>query len=241
MAEPERILLILPCYNEGTLIGDVLREVRDLDAGYDTLVIDDGSTDNSYEVASGLSPCVRLVENLGIGAAVHTGLLYARERGYDICVQVDGDGQHPPEEVRKLVAAYRSDPANLIIGSRYIDNDGFRSSFARRLGSRVIGKTLQLLFGKFVTDPTSGLRLFDRGAIAALADNFPHDYPEPIVVARALRQKLTLREVPVRMRERGSGESSIQGHNILNYMIRALGYIALARLGPRTARPQKEG
>jgi len=162
---------------------------------------------------------------------VQTGTRFARDNGYDFCVQIDGDGQHPPAEVMKLLQAYRQGKANVVIGSRYLTSLTFRSTLARRMGSRIIGAALRLFFGGTrISDPTSGLRLFDRAAIEFFAARYPHDYPEPISIAWALRSGLTIKEVPVRMRAREHGVSSIAGLRTMSYMVRVLSYIVLARL-----------
>jgi len=224
-----RVLLIIPCFNEGESIGALLGEIQGMHGGYDTLVVDDGSSDQTFDIASKISPCVSHVENLGIGGAVHTGIKYAHEHGYDFCVQVDGDGQHPPNQVTRLLHAYKESPANIVIGSRYLHGDTFRSTWARRLGSRIIGGFLKRQFGQSISDATSGLRLMDRAAISFFAEDYPHDYPEPISLARAFHHGLTAREVPVEMRSREHGASSISGIKTFLYMIRVLGYLVLVR------------
>ncbi|MEK7382601.1 MAG: glycosyltransferase family 2 protein [Elusimicrobiota bacterium] len=226
-----RVLLILPCWNEGAAIAKVLGEIKRLDAAYDTLVVDDGSVDDTFKTASALSPCVRLAHNLGIGGAVQTGIQYAHRHGYDFCIQIDGDGQHPPDQIAVLLAAHRAAPANILIGSRYLSRDSFQSTFARRLGSGLIAYAIRLLFGgAVVTDPTSGMRLMDRRAMAFFTQAYPHDYPEPISLAWALRHGLTLREHAVRMRGREQGSSSIKGLKVMAYMLRVVFYIACSRL-----------
>lgn len=226
----ERILIVLPCYNERHTIADVLKRLSELPIVCDALVIDDGSTDDTAAVASPYAICVRLLENLGIGGAVQTGIMYAERNGYDICIQVDGDGQHLPEELHKLLDIWRSQRANLVIGSRYKGNGEFRSTWQRRLGSQIIGKLLRLLFGsRDITDCTSGFRLLDRRAIAFFSKRYPSDFPEPISLAWALRNRLEVIEVPVVMRARESGKSSISGFKTLSYMFRVIFYICLAR------------
>lgn len=240
-SQTARVLLILPCYNEAGSIGTLLTEIASLGLGYDTVVIDDGSSDDTHTIASNLSPCVRLLENLGIGGAVQTGIRYAQRNGYDFCVQIDGDGQHPPGQVARLLAAYKPGKANLVVGSRYLSADTFRSTFARRLGGEVIGRSIGFLFGiKRLTDPTSGMRLMDRAAIEFFAVRYPHDYPEPISLAWALQYGLGVTEVPVQMRAREHGSSSIAGPQTFAYMVRVLSYIALAWLqhGPRSRKVQ---
>jgi glycosyltransferase involved in cell wall biosynthesis len=225
-----RLLIIIPCYNEQESIARLLNEIFNCDQGYETLVIDDGSTDNTYRISQPLSPTIKLLRNLGIGGAVQTGIRYAKENNFDLCVQIDGDGQHCPSEVANLVKGYQKKPDSIIVGSRYLTNDTFQSTFSRRLGSRMISYALHTLFDSCnVTDPTSGMRLMDKKAIAFFADRYPHDFPEPISLAWALKAGLTIREIPVAMRRREFGISSIAGLKPIIYMFRVLGYIMLAR------------
>jgi glycosyltransferase involved in cell wall biosynthesis len=225
-----RVLIIIPCYNEQGAIAALLREIAACGQGYETIVIDDGSSDATYEIARKLSPSVRLARNIGIGGAVQTGIKYAYRKGYDFCVQIDGDGQHQPDEISKLLQAYQKTPRSIIIGSRYLLNDTFRSTYARRLGGQVIAKTLKALFPRCsVTDPTSGMRLIDREVIGFFAKHYPHDFPEPVSLAWALRKGFTVGETQVKMRMRAHGNSSINGLKPINYMFRVLGNIILAR------------
>jgi glycosyltransferase involved in cell wall biosynthesis len=226
-----RVLLVIPCYDEAQTIRQVLDEVASLPTRYDTVVIDDGSRDGTYEAARELSPCIRLPFNLGIGGAVQTGLRYAYRHGYDLCAQVDGDGQHAPAELADLMAAYEERKANVTIGSRYISNGGFRSTWLRRVGGTLIGYALRIFCGKRLTDPTSGMRLLDRTAIKLFATTYPLDFPEPISNAMALLEGLSVEEVSVKMRARDHGRSSITGLQTINYMLRVLGFIVLLRLG----------
>lgn len=225
-----RILLIVPCFNEQESVFSVLDEIRALGDGYDVMVIDDGSTDNTYEVASAVAPTVRLLSNLGIGGAVQTGVKYAAANDYHACIQIDGDGQHPAEEVLKLVETWQQHQCDIVVGSRYLDSDSFRSTRFRRVGSRLVAWTLQLFFRVRVTDPTSGMRLFGHRAIQLFARTYPFDFPEPISLAWAFGRGLTVRECPVKMRSRFAGNSSISGWKVISYPLRVVGYIMLARI-----------
>ena len=226
-----RVLLIIPCYDEEHTIMPLLDEITRCGLECSTIVIDDGSSDASYNVAKTRSPTIRLIRNLGIGGAVQTGIKYAERNGFDFCVQVDGDGQHPPGEVIKLLNAYKNFPYSIIIGSRYILNDSFRSTWARRIGGQTIALALNFLFPACqVTDPTSGMRLMDRKAIKFFSKHYPHDFPEPISLAWALKEGLSVAEIPVKMREREHGDSTIIGLKPAAYMLRVLGYILLARI-----------
>ena len=231
-----RVLLIIPCFNEQESIEPLLLEISSLEANYSTVVVDDGSKDCTYDKSVDLSPTIKLLKNLGIGGAVQAGIKYASNKGFDFCVQIDGDGQHPPSEVSKLLRAYEDAPASIVIGSRYLFNDSFQSTLARRFGGKTIAWLLNRLFrGCDITDPTSGMRLMDRKAIQFFAESYPHDFPEPISIAWALRAGLTVKECGVQMRPRGNGQSSIIGLKTIAYMLRVLCYIILARIvGPKS-------
>jgi glycosyltransferase involved in cell wall biosynthesis len=232
-----RVLIIIPCFNEQESIESLLTEVASLESNYFTVVIDDGSSDQTYNKAFRSSPTIRLLRNLGIGGAVQTGIKYALNNNFDFCVQIDGDGQHPPSEVSKLLTAYVDEPASIVLGSRYIFNENFQSTVARRVGGKIISWSLNALFGRCdITDPTSGMRLMDREAMEFFSKSYPHDYPEPISLAWALRSGLSVKECGVQMRSRANGRSSISGFKPIAYMLRVLGYVLLARVAGPIAR-----
>jgi glycosyltransferase involved in cell wall biosynthesis len=227
-----RVLVVVPCFNEAGAIGALLAELQERAACCDVLVVDDGSTDGTDRLVLPPARCVRLPANLGIGGAVQTGLQFAERAGYDYCIQIDGDGQHPPDLVHALVQEAIQSASQLVIGSRYLGaRDGFQSTAMRRIGSALIGRTLHLCFGgNRITDPTSGLRVMDRKAIALFARHYPTDYPEPVSIAWLLAKGLRVREIPVRMRERQAGVSSIRLMKTVSYMVRVLSYVLLARI-----------
>jgi hypothetical protein len=182
-----RPLVIIPCFNEERSLPALLDELDTLAPDLDRVVVDDGSSDGTAAVADGRAVVLTLAANLGIGGAVQTGIRWAAERGYPCCVQLDGDGQHPPAAIGALVEAQRRTGADLVIGSRFLqDGEGFRSTAARRLGIGLIAFALRLLFGVRVTDPTSGLRLLGPAAIAAFAARYPLDFPEPVSIGMAV-------------------------------------------------------
>ncbi|MDZ4785592.1 MAG: glycosyltransferase family 2 protein [bacterium] len=227
----KKVLLILPCFNEQENIGGLLSEIQALNrSDYTTLVIDDGSSDRTFEIALSQSICLQHPCNLGIGGAVQSGIKYAYAKGFDFCVQVDGDAQHPPQQIEILLKEYEREPSNLIIGSRFLRRDSFISTFTRRIGIHLISTTIKFLFRKEITDPTSGLRLMDRKAMALFSKNYPADFPEPLSNALAIERGLTLREVPVAMRVREAGVSSLAGIKSIKYMVRVIGYLFLLRV-----------
>jgi glycosyltransferase involved in cell wall biosynthesis len=181
---PDKLLIIIPCYNEEAALPALLNTLSgiSLNQNYrvEIAVINDCSTDNTLSVARRHNVTViDLPINLGIGGAVQSGLIYARQNNFDLAVQMDGDGQHPPHELAKLLACDEASGANLIIGSRFIEREGFQSSFTRRLGIGYFHWLNKVFTGQSIFDSTSGFRLFDRKAITLAAAHYPDEYPEP--------------------------------------------------------------
>jgi glycosyltransferase involved in cell wall biosynthesis len=218
-----RRIAIVPAYNEERNVGRVLDELRALDPGLDVVVVSDGSTDRTAEVAlSRDAHVIRLPFNLGIGGAVQTGFRHAWEEGYELAVRLDGDGQHDPSELKGLVAPVVADEADLVVGSRFVSNGGYRSSAARRVGIRILARVVSLIAGQRLTDTTSGFQACNRRAIAVYAADLPHDYPEVEGMVIAIKHRLRVVEVPVTMREREHGRSSIGALASIYYMIKIL-------------------
>ena len=230
-------LAVVPAYNEAETVATVVRGLREQAPNFDVLVIDDGSTDSTGEIARRQGAVVvRHPFNLGIGGAVQSGFVYAKENGYDYMVQVDGDGQHKPQEIRTLIAAMRKDPTlDMVCGSRFLSPDhGYPAPISRRTGIHIFAFLLSRIIGQRVSDPTSGFRLYNRRAISLFARDYPHDYPEVEAVLMVHYHRLRLAEVPVRMMLRGGGVSSIRSGKSVYYMIKVLLaiFIGLARSRP---------
>ena len=222
-----RLLIIIPAFNEEEALAGLLAEIRalspaDVGAELETVVVDDGSTDRTAEIArAGGARVLRLCGNLGIGGAVQSGLRLAHRERFDFAAQVDGDGQHPPHELAKLVAAGKLAPApDLVVGTRYTDKNNFRSTPLRRLGSWWLRVLLRIVTRQRLTDPTSGFRLYGVRALRKFDETYPYDFPEPesLAIARAAHFRIT--EVPVVMRERQGGRSSILGFSTIYYMLK---------------------
>ena len=221
-ARPPKILVIIPAYNEAGTIGQTIEQVRHSGVAVDILIIDDGSRDRTVVVAMGLGAhVISLPFNLGIGGAVQTGFQYAHARGYDIAVQIDGDGQHDAVFLSKLLAPIIAGEADMSVGSRFMeDSAGFKSSFSRRLGIGFFTHLINVLTGTRITDPTSGFRAHNRKLIAVFAHYYPHDFPEPEAIVVARRLNAVIKEVAVVMRHRQAGSSSIRHFKSFYYMLK---------------------
>ena len=227
-----RTLLIIPAFNEAACITGVLISVRQHFSG-DIVVIDDGSEDDTGELASAAGAAVlRHVCNLGIGAAVQTGFLYALERGYDFVVRQDGDGQHDAAQIPRLLAMLESDEADIVVGSRFLAREGYQSTVVRRVGIFILG-IVSALVGTRITDPTSGYWAVNRRALKVLARSQPDDYPETEALVLASRSGCRVREQPVTMYARIAGRSSISAMYSGFYMLKVVLALLVGRLRPR--------
>ncbi len=204
-----RCLVIVPVHNERGSINALVHNLHRALPGFDVVVIDDGSTDDTARQVPDGTPVVSLPFNLGIGGAMQTGYRYAAMHGYDIAVQCDGDGQHRPREILRLVQELASNKADLIVGSRFLNVTTYRQTVVRKVGSNVLRGLIRLLTGLNITDCTSGFRAGNRKVIAAFAHWYPEDYPEPEVILLLHKAGYRIRELSVRMRQRKTGESSI--------------------------------
>ena len=220
-----RHLAIVPALNEAGSIAQTVTEIHQHAAGFDVLVVDDGSVDDTAAIAAAAGArVISLPFNVGIGGAVQCGYLYARDNGYEVAVQVDGDGQHDARDIPRLLAALGEEPAvEMITGSRFLtDEGGYRSSPVRRAGIRVFAALISLLTHQRVTDATSGFRMSTRRAIELFACDYPHDYPEVEAILLLHAHRLRSREVAVTMRPRTSGRSTIARAVPAYYMVKVL-------------------
>lgn len=227
-------LVIIPAYNESASIQKTVEDIRSKAQGFDYVVINDCSTDNTREICENQNyNIVNLSVNLGIGGAVQTGYKYGVRNGYDLAVQVDGDGQHDPQFLNKMSEYLLETGADMVIGSRFIEKKGFQSSGARRTGIKYFTFLIRLMTGKTVTDPTSGLRMVNRDVMEMFALDYPKDYPEPESVVAVLRRGKKVKEIPVIMRERNGGVSSISFKKSVYYMIKVSLAILIEKMRPR--------
>lgn len=223
MESKNRTLIIIPAYNEEGSVGKVVKEVKLYLPGADTLVVNDGSTDlTSLKARTAGAIVLDLPFNLGIGGAMQAGYKFALEKKYDIAIQVDGDGQHNPIEIPKLLKGLEEREVDMVIGSRFIGDSEFKSSMMRRVGISIFSKVISLIVGQKITDPTSGFRAVNQKTIRLFSTDYPQDYPEPEVLVLLHQCGLKMAEVPIVMNERYAGESSITKIRSIYYMVKVL-------------------
>ena len=232
-----KVLIIIPAYNEEESIEKTVATVTEKVPFCDYVVINDGSTDRTGAICrrAGINH-ITLIENLGIGGAVQTGYKYARDHGYDYAIQIDGDGQHDPLFIPALLKV-SEEGVNLVVGSRFIKHEGFQSSALRRIGIRFYAGLVSLLGRSKVTDTTSGMRVADKSVIALFAERYPADFPETETVLTVLRRGLSVKEVPVVMKERAGGVTSITPIKSIYFMLKvtiALVFAYMTEKPPKT-------
>ena len=224
-------LVIIPAYNEQASILNTVNDIRDNAPDFDYIVINDCSTDNTLQVCiDNHLRHLNLPINLGIGGAVQSGYLYAARNGYDVAVQFDGDGQHSAKYLETMCDELVDQKADMVIGSRFITNEGFQSSAIRRLGIKHFNVLISLLTGEKVTDPTSGMRMVNADIIKLFSEDYPKDYPEPESVVQIIAMGKKVVEVPVIMNERKEGVSSISPAKSIYYMIKVTIAMIIARI-----------
>lgn len=225
----EKILLIIPAYNEEENIlktyNDIINYNEKYKTSYDVIVINDGSKDNTSKICHENNiPVIDLIRNLGIGGAVQTGYKYALENDYDIAIQFDGDGQHDVEFIKDIIKPIMDNEVNMVIGSRFIDNSksDFKSTKARRIGINIISKVIKYKTKIKIYDTTSGFRAVDKNIIKLFASIYPTEYPEPISTVEVINHNYKMKEIPVSMKERIGGSSSIKSWKNVYYMINVI-------------------
>jgi glycosyltransferase involved in cell wall biosynthesis len=220
---PPRTLVIIPAYNEADSLAYVIENVQANANWVDIAVVNDGSRDTTPDIARQKGVVLlNMPYNVGIGGAVQTGYKYAAKMGYDVAVQVDGDGQHPANQIEHLVTSLIDTGANMVIGSRFVENNTYTASISRSVGIQILSRIISLLARQHVTDTTSGFRAVDRRAIRYLAVMYPRDYPEPETIILLQREGFRIVEVPIVMKERMGGVSSITFLKGLYYIVKVL-------------------
>lgn len=226
-----RVLIIIPAYNEESNIVGVIESLNKANTNIDYVVIDDCSKDLTLKVCKENDiNVISLPINLGIGGGVQTGYRYAFENNYDIAIQIDGDGQHDPVYIPNLIKPILDNEADFVIGSRFISKDGFQSSAQRRVGIGLLSFLINLTSGIKIKDVTSGYRAVNRSLIKAFAVNYAQDFPEPEAIVYAQLSGYRIKEIPVIMKERQSGTSSIGFVKAIYYMIKVSIAILISRM-----------
>ena len=227
-------LVIIPAYNESGNIDKTINDIKQNAPDFDYVIINDCSTDKTLGVLrkKGYN-YLNLPINLGIGGAVQTGYRYAYYHGYDMAVQFDGDGQHNAAYLEKMAEVLVETDSDMVIGSRFIEKEGFQSSGLRRVGIGFFTKLIKMLTKKVIRDPTSGMRIVNRRLLEVFTNDYPKDYPEPESTVTALSKGYKITEIPVKMNEREEGASSISNLKGVYYMIKVSIAIIIARLNNR--------
>lgn len=216
-----RLCVVIPAFNEEHTVGDVVSSVYQAVPGACVIVVNDGSTDETAERATAAGATViSLCFNLGVGGAVQSGYLYALRHHLEICVQIDGDGQHDPADVPRLVEPLLAGLADMVVGSRWLGRGEYQAPRSRRIGMKILAALVHWRIKTPVTDPTSGFRAVGRRGIALFAGRYPTDYPEVESLLLATAHGLRVHETPVRMHPRTFGYSSIRGLRSAYYMAR---------------------
>jgi len=218
-----KIVAVVPAFNEEDNIESVINDLKEHQPSIKIVVINDCSDDSTGDIVRKLNETViNLVINLGIGGAVQTGLKYSRDNDYDITIQFDGDGQHMACEIEKIIKPIIDGEADVVIGSRFLGTGSFKSNIPRRIGIGVFKLVNSMLVRSKITDNTSGFRAYNKAAVEFLARYYPQDYPEPEAVVELYRNRFRLQEVPVMMKEREGGSSSIKALGSIYYMVKVL-------------------
>ncbi len=231
MGDKRKILIIIPAYNEADNIVHVVKTMMEQAPQYDYLVVNDGSTDRTLSICEQENfQYLDLSINMGIGGAVQAGYIYAYKNKYDIAVQMDGDGQHDVAYLEKLLEPIMANEADVVIGSRFLEKEGFQTSASRRAGINILSGLIRITTGRRVKDVTSGFRAVNRRFIEIYSKDYPMDYPEPEAIVSAIMHRGRVIEVPVQMRAREGGVSSITFKKSIYYMIKVTLAILICRL-----------
>lgn len=214
-------MVVIPAYNEGKSIYNVIKSIQDCNIGVDIVVVNDGSKDNTYQEAMRAGATViNLPLNVGIGGAVQSGYIYGVENGYDTVIQLDGDGQHNPKDLPLFIQEIEKGEYDMVIGSRFVEKTNYKPSFFRKIGISFFSKVISALTGERFTDTTSGYRAVNRKVMEVFAKDYPRDYPEPETIVYLKRNGFKIKEIPTQMNERKEGKSSITPIKSIFYMLK---------------------
>lgn len=224
-------LIIIPAYNEEKSIKSVVESIYQTTKECDVIVINDGSKDNTYiEAKKTKAIVINLPNNLGIGGAVQTGYLYAYKNDYDIAIQVDADGQHDPKYINNMIEFIDKGQADMVIGSRFVEKTSYKQTLFRMFGIKITSTIIKVLTGKRIYDTTSGFRAINRSIIESFANNYPYDYPEPCTNMEMIIKGKNILEIPVEMKQRETGVSSISPLKSVKYMLKVILSLFLMRI-----------
>jgi len=235
-------VILIPAYNEEASIASLLGEIRDCLPGIDIVVINDGSADRTAIVArKNGAEVLDLPCNLGVGGAVQVGFRYAYDNGYEYAIRCDGDGQHDPSEMKNLIAAMKANSnADLILGSRFLGEGGYKSTWIRYCGIHGLAAFLSFVCKRKVTDPTSGFQILNRSLLYFFSRVYPMDYPEPEALALMRREGYDFCEIPAVFRERTAGKSTIGKWDTLYYVLKVFLALLVDRARPIDMRYSRE-
>lgn len=226
-----KVLVIVPAYNEEESIAKVVKEIKSKNKDVDVVVVNDGSKDRTVEEAKKTEAIViDLPCNLGIGGAVQTGYLYAYKNNYDVAIQIDGDGQHNPSYIKKMVEIIEKGKADIVVGSRFVEKTSYKQTFMRGLGNKILSFIIMMFTGKKIYDTTSGYRAVNKDIIKRFALSYPYDYPEPDTNLQLILNKKKLLEIPVEMRQRTTGKSFASPLKSVQYMVKVSLALFIARI-----------
>ncbi|MBO5478121.1 MAG: glycosyltransferase family 2 protein [Clostridia bacterium] len=230
MINSKKVLIIIPAYNEEENIENVVNNVLEENNLVDVVVVNDGSKDDTLKRAQNTKATViDLPNNLGIGGAVQTGMIYAYKNGYDIAIQIDGDGQHNPKYIKEMVNKI-NEGYDMVIGSRFVEKTNYKQTFFRMLGINITSALIKAITGRKIYDTTSGFRAVNREIIEEFSKNYPYDYPEPETNMKIVLKKKKVLEMPVEMRKRMAGKSFITPIKSVKYMIKVTMSLMMAKL-----------
>lgn len=225
-----KVLIIIPAYNEQENIERVVNEVIKENDWVDVVVINDGSKDNTLEKAKNTkAKVINLSNNLGIGGAVQTGMIYAYENKYDVAIQIDGDGQHNPQYIKEMVNKI-NEGYDMVIGSRFVEKTSYKQTFFRMLGIKTTSVLIKAITGKKIYDTTSGFRAINKEVIKEFAKKYPYDYPEPETNMQIVLKGKKVLEIPVEMRKRIAGKSFVTPLKSVKYMTKVTLSLLMTKL-----------
>lgn len=238
-----RIIAVIPAWNEEECIASTLRELAEVRPDVDVVVVDDGSKDNTADVVRNSGgKVIVLPHNLGIGGAVQTGMMYAMRHGYDVALQYDADGQHRPDQLEKMIAPLRAGEADMVLGSRFLENTGYKVSFVRKFLMWLIRVLTSMATGQNISDATSGFRAYGKNGIKLMATNLSYDFPEIETIIRVVRSGYRLKEVSTVMGERTAGTSMFTPFRATYFVLRSLMAVGLSVLSvPRVKSKSADG